>query len=160
MKLNRKVLGLIFGSCGGQCYYCGVVLAPFGTWQVDHMNPLSQGGADTFYNVVAACRACNGSKGKRTVEEFRQAIIQRTLNHVTNAKEYFERFIIFPDSLHHKAILCLSEAEDSIVNTDIIFHGEAACLPRQDDSLFSEAMDKAMQEFDESEGEGEPNAVM
>lgn len=158
MKLNRRALGLIFDSCSGHCFYCGVKIPPFSDWQVDHMNPVAQGGADTFYNVVVACRPCNSSKGNRTVEEFRAAIIRRALNQVTNAKEQLSRFMVFPDTDHSNSISNLSAAEDFIVNADIIFFGEAHCLPRKDDSLFSESMDTAMQEFDESEGE--PNVVM
>jgi hypothetical protein len=161
MKMNRKVLGLIFDSCGGHCYYCGEKLDPFGTWQADHMHPLAQGGADTFYNIVAACRTCNGSKGNRTVDEFRAAVIRRALNSVTNSKEILDRFPIGlqPDLV--EAVSLLGHAEDLIVNADLIFHGEATDLPRKNDSLFSAEMDAAMQEFDEnSEGDNQTDPIM
>jgi 5-methylcytosine-specific restriction endonuclease McrA len=33
---------------------------------VDHVLPRCRGGADTWFNLVAACQACNGRKGDRT----------------------------------------------------------------------------------------------
>jgi 5-methylcytosine-specific restriction endonuclease McrA len=36
---------------------------------VDHLLPRSRGGGDTWFNLVAACRSCNGLKGDRTPQE-------------------------------------------------------------------------------------------
>lgn len=38
--------------------------------EVDHIIPLSRGGADTYDNVQLLCRTCNGLKGAATMEEF------------------------------------------------------------------------------------------
>ena len=35
----------------------------------DHVRPVSQGGRDTWNNVVTACRACNNQKAGRTPEQ-------------------------------------------------------------------------------------------
>jgi 5-methylcytosine-specific restriction endonuclease McrA len=44
----------------GPCVYCGGVAA-----HVDHVRPLSQGGAECEDNLVPACQGCNLSKGDR-----------------------------------------------------------------------------------------------
>ncbi|MYM19977.1 HNH endonuclease [Brevibacterium sp. 5221] len=49
---------------GHRCAYCG---AAAGT--VDHVLPRSRGGANSWENLVACCRACNNRKGDRTPEE-------------------------------------------------------------------------------------------
>ena len=46
------------------CVYCGRA-----TDTVDHVLPRSRGGGDTWFNLVAACQACNGLKGDRTPHE-------------------------------------------------------------------------------------------
>lgn len=46
------------------CVYCG---GPADT--VDHVLPRCRGGGDTWFNLVAACQACNGIKGDRTPAE-------------------------------------------------------------------------------------------
>ena len=63
---------------GERCAYCqrsmnrydrsiGGALKP----SLDHVIPLSKGGADSFENTVAACRQCNGEKGAMMPEEYR-----------------------------------------------------------------------------------------
>lgn len=50
------------------CMYCG---NQFGDKQLtrDHVLPLSQGGANSWKNVVAACQRCNNHKGGKTPEQ-------------------------------------------------------------------------------------------
>lgn len=47
------------------CAYCG----SFAT-HLDHVNPLSKGGADAEHNIVPACQGCNLSKGAKTLAEW------------------------------------------------------------------------------------------
>lgn len=51
---------------GFQCRYCGATES----LEVDHVIPLSMGGANTLQNLVVACRSCNASKGNSRVDEF------------------------------------------------------------------------------------------
>jgi 5-methylcytosine-specific restriction endonuclease McrA len=53
----------------GVCSYCSnfVGVAALGP---DHVVPLSRGGRHALENIVAACSACNYSKGARDVESF------------------------------------------------------------------------------------------
>lgn len=46
------------------CMYCGRRADT-----VDHVLPRCRGGGDTWFNLVAACRECNGRKGDRTPQE-------------------------------------------------------------------------------------------
>ena len=50
------------------CQYCGIVL-PAGELTLDHVLPRSRGGADSWENLVTACRLCNLRKGWKTPEE-------------------------------------------------------------------------------------------
>jgi hypothetical protein len=59
---------LVFGRDRYLCAYCGHVFAP-AMLSIDHVYPLSRGGADAWMNVVTACKACNGMKGARTPQE-------------------------------------------------------------------------------------------
>jgi len=54
---------------GWRCRYCARRLNPT-TGTVDHVKPLSQGGARTrLDNLVAACRDCQQRKGGRTPQQ-------------------------------------------------------------------------------------------
>jgi 5-methylcytosine-specific restriction endonuclease McrA len=50
------------------CLYCGERF-PNALLSRDHVKPLSQGGADIWTNVVAACKRCNNHKAGRTPEQ-------------------------------------------------------------------------------------------
>lgn len=50
---------------GYQCAYCTKRRGE----TVDHILPTSRGGTNTWDNVVAACKVCNGRKADRTPEE-------------------------------------------------------------------------------------------
>ena len=54
---NRKA------EYGGRCAYCAKVAK----LTMDHMDPLSKGGAHDLTNVVPACRECNSGKCDRTI---------------------------------------------------------------------------------------------
>lgn len=50
------------------CAYCETPL--FGEFHVDHMRPLSKGGAHDWSNLSITCPGCNMSKHTKTAEEF------------------------------------------------------------------------------------------
>ncbi len=71
---DHKLIAAIRERDGDVCRYCGTVVdwrdrrsKVGGTY--DHVTPVSQGGQNTYDNVVVACRGCNGRKGARTPEQ-------------------------------------------------------------------------------------------
>lgn len=67
------------------CAYCG---HEYGTMRLtrDHVVPLSQGGRDTWMNLVTACRGCNQRKGGRTPERAGMQLLYAP--YVPNRAEY------------------------------------------------------------------------
>lgn len=59
----------ILARDGGICYLCGRAIAK-GQLALDHVIPLSRGGADTPDNIRAAHRSCNSSKHDKTPDEY------------------------------------------------------------------------------------------
>lgn len=55
----------ILARWGHMCAYC-----PAFATHLDHVVPLSKGGADKESNIVPACAACNLSKGAKTLAEW------------------------------------------------------------------------------------------
>jgi 5-methylcytosine-specific restriction endonuclease McrA len=56
------------------CLYCGQRFAVRDLSR-DHVRPFSQGGRDSWTNVVTACRSCNNLKASRTPEQARMQLI-------------------------------------------------------------------------------------
>jgi 5-methylcytosine-specific restriction endonuclease McrA len=63
----------IIREAGGRCYYCGRKVEP-GTLQLDHVMPVSLGGAKWPANLVPACPECNGKKDVMGPAEFFRAM--------------------------------------------------------------------------------------
>jgi 5-methylcytosine-specific restriction endonuclease McrA len=51
------------------CAYCDTPLTPDNT-HIEHIQPLSKGGAHSIDNVVLACKNCNLSKGAKTLDQW------------------------------------------------------------------------------------------
>ena len=68
VKLTRRE---VFIRDGFTCQYCGRQGAEL---TIDHVVPRSRGGAHSWENLVAACKACNHRKGGRLLAETRMAL--------------------------------------------------------------------------------------
>lgn len=58
----------LFERDGYKCHYCGKQLTRF-TATLDHVQPVSEGGNNSFDNLVTACLHCNSRRGSRPVME-------------------------------------------------------------------------------------------
>src|SRR5438067_1019157 len=65
VKFNRRN---IFARDNNQCQYCGRKF-PTAELSLDHVTPRSQGGSNTWENIVCACVSCNVRKGGRTPKQ-------------------------------------------------------------------------------------------
>ncbi|MBL1217300.1 MAG: HNH endonuclease [Planctomycetes bacterium] len=72
VKLNRRN---IFARDRNRCQYCGKVF-PSSELSLDHVVPRSQGGRETWTNLVCACTRCNARKGGRTPQQAAIALIR------------------------------------------------------------------------------------
>lgn len=73
VKLNRRNL---FARDRNQCQYCGHHF-PTSDLTLDHVTPRTQGGGDTWENLVCACVPCNARKGGRTPDQARMTLVRK-----------------------------------------------------------------------------------
>ena len=62
---QKELRSFIFSRSDGKCVYCGVKAD-----EIDHVIPRSNGGTNSTYNLVAACRSCNEKKSNLTLKAF------------------------------------------------------------------------------------------
>lgn len=67
-KISKRKRQRVFDRDGERCVYCGDTSGPF---HLDHVQPLSRGGANSLDNLAVSCARCNMSKGSMTLEEWR-----------------------------------------------------------------------------------------
>jgi len=66
---KRAIKHAAMRDCGRRCVYCAAEL-DFDLATLDHVHPLSHGGAHAPGNVVLACARCNRLKGDMLPTEF------------------------------------------------------------------------------------------
>ncbi len=69
MAVKRAMRKIALRDCGQRCVYCASPLDVH-TATLDHVHPLSHGGAHDSANVVVACAPCNRLKGDMLPQEF------------------------------------------------------------------------------------------
>jgi len=72
VKLNRRNL---FARDRNRCQYCGHTF-PTSELSIDHVVPRTQGGPDTWENLVCSCVRCNARKGGRTPTQARMQLVR------------------------------------------------------------------------------------
>jgi 5-methylcytosine-specific restriction endonuclease McrA len=73
VKFNRRN---IFARDNNQCQFCGRKY-PTSELSLDHVIPRSQGGHNTWDNIVCACVGCNVRKGGRTPKQAGMTLIRK-----------------------------------------------------------------------------------
>lgn len=72
-EITYQDIRRLYLSQKGCCKYCGVKIGGRrnkATTHVDHVIPISRGGANTPENIVLACQTCNLSKGPKLLHEW------------------------------------------------------------------------------------------
>ena len=80
VKLNRRN---IFARDNNRCQYCGRHF-PTSELSLDHINPRTQGGENSWTNLVCACTRCNAKKGGRTPAQARMKLVRKPVKPTRN----------------------------------------------------------------------------
>ncbi len=64
-EVERVDPRVVFARARGVCGICAVAIQSSEKWHVDHIVPLSKGGAHTYENTQPAHARCNLSKGAK-----------------------------------------------------------------------------------------------
>jgi 5-methylcytosine-specific restriction endonuclease McrA len=68
-RKRRFVQTILCGRPYVECHYCGTHIG-YGSITLDHVQPISKGGAMGLRNIVPACRSCNTTRGNLEYELF------------------------------------------------------------------------------------------
>ena len=85
--LTAEAVRALLESSGLICMHCGVNCAT--GFELDHIRPLSRGGANSIDNLCVSCADCNTAKNDKTMPEYR-AWLRRAANHLTLQEELEE----------------------------------------------------------------------
>lgn len=63
IAIPKKIRFEVFKRDSFKCQYCGAS-APDVTLEVDHIQPVAEGGGNDIFNLITSCRDCNRGKSK------------------------------------------------------------------------------------------------
>lgn len=66
--ITKKIRFEVFKRDSFKCQYCGAA-APDVLLEVDHIQPVSKGGAGDILNLITACQSCNSGKSNRELSD-------------------------------------------------------------------------------------------
>lgn len=69
VNIPSHIRAAVWNKTGGNCWYCKKPTTPYDDFQVDHVIPVSKGGANRIDNLVPCCKSCNSTKRASTVFE-------------------------------------------------------------------------------------------
>lgn len=73
-SIRKSVRFEVFKRDAFTCQYCGAK-APDAVLQVDHINPVANGGTDDILNLITSCQDCNYGKSDRTLSD--DSVVQK-----------------------------------------------------------------------------------
>ncbi|MEK9893731.1 MAG: HNH endonuclease [Pelagibacteraceae bacterium] len=82
MMSHKPSRAMIYKRDGNKCQYCGATK----DLTIDHIQPRSLGGQDTWENLVTACSTCNSKKGGKLLKETNMVLRKKPsapLNRIT-----------------------------------------------------------------------------
>jgi hypothetical protein len=74
--ISKKLRFDVFKRDGFVCAYCGAT-PPSVVLQVDHINPVANGGSNDIDNLITSCQPCNIGKGANTLESIPQSLSEK-----------------------------------------------------------------------------------
>jgi len=132
-RFSTSKLSRVLDTHGNNCWYCGIELKPWtingkqkDSFTIDHLIPISRGGTNEATNLVPTCSFCNTSKGNRTLEEYRQSLVDKQpYGSAAKLLEFAQEILeAIPDSHSEDLAAIIEYCKD---NADlIVFHGEQA----------------------------------
>ena len=72
-SISKKERAEIFNERNGKCHICGQKIHPQEKWDIEHIIPLSLGGADSGENLDLAHQSCHRDKTKADVGRLAKA---------------------------------------------------------------------------------------
>lgn len=75
-NITKKVRFEIFKRDSFTCQYCGR-MAPDVVLEVDHINPVANGGDNDIMNLITSCAECNRGKGAKKLTDKQEIVVQQ-----------------------------------------------------------------------------------
>lgn len=112
-SITKKIRFEVFKRDSFTCQYCGGC-SPDIVLEIDHINPIANGGDNDILNLITSCVACNRGKGAKLLSD--KSVIEtqkKQLNELNKRREQLEMMIKWRDEVSKITDKKLSYAKDT-----------------------------------------------
>ena len=124
--LSKKIRFEVFKRDKFTCQYCGR-MSPDVILEVDHIEPVAEGGDNEITNLITSCRDCNRGKGKtRILDSKAISFQQEALKDLAEKKEQLEMIAEWKKELldyDNMAVNMLTEYFEQLTGCDVNDNG-------------------------------------
>lgn len=98
-NISKKLRFEVFKRDKFTCQYCGR-MAPDVVLEVDHINPVKEGGTNDILNLITSCQECNRGKGARKLDDAAEIKAQqKQLKELSHKREQLEMLLTWRKEL-------------------------------------------------------------
>lgn len=151
--LSKKIRFEVFKRDKFTCQYCGR-MSPDVILEVDHIEPVAEGGDNEITNLITSCRDCNRGKGKtRILDSKAISFQQEALKDLAEKKEQLEMIAEWKKELldyDNMAVNMLTEYFEQLTGCDVNDNGRKEIgiwLKRFSADKIMEAMEKSVKSY-------------
>lgn len=114
--ISKKTRFEVFKRDSFTCQYCGRT-APEVILEIDHINPVNNGGDNNIINLITSCFDCNRGKGKRKLTENEELKLQlEQLKEINKKREQLEMLVKWKQELEKFDDAQVDKIEDLLYN--------------------------------------------
>lgn len=160
--ISKKLRFEVFKRDSFTCQYCGR-MAPDVVLEVDHINPVADGGDNDILNLITSCMDCNRGKGKKQLSD--DAVIkkqQEQLKELNDRRTQLEMMLQWKKELQKLIDDQVSEIEDLLLahtGSGFTEYGKGVCRKQIKDFGFSEVYDSTIISIERYYREGDKRSV-
>lgn len=128
--ISKKTRFEVFKRDNFTCQYCGR-MAPNVILEIDHINPVANGGTDDILNLITSCFECNRGKGKRKLKQNEEIKKQQEMLKELNIKrEQLEMLLKWKKELENidNEMVCEIEKLLEVTGSNFSEYGKQHCI--------------------------------
>lgn len=164
--ISKKKRFEVFKRDNFTCQYCGRS-APEVILEIDHINPVKNGGDNNVMNLITSCFDCNRGKGKRKLSDNSELKLQmEQLKEINTKKEQLEMLVKWKEELENFEDEQVNKIENLLLREtgyDFSEYGKKNCKKHLKEFGFDEVYESAKisinQYFDPTDIENSTNKV-
>ena len=161
--ISKKLRFEVFKRDNFTCQYCGKT-APDVILEVDHINPVKNGGDNNIMNLITACFDCNRGKGKRKLTENEELKLQmEQLKEINTKREQLEMLLKWKKELENFENEQVDKIEEILYQkTNNVFseYGRTKCKKNIKEFGFEEVYESTIISINQYYDETDKNSVI